>query len=423
VSTRIERIRFYDGEYLRAFDFEAEQGYHRLMRQRLNQELHLCGIVEGLQIEADKDSVPGATQYNITTGMAIDHYGREIVVDQAFVLRGSVLSTKNLKAGKNAVVIFYKQTASSLPSAGYALCNDPSQNTRWLESFDVVLIPDPPAKFTGEMLHPDTGEYGLLLGTVTLVANLNGFSITTPITRERLYIGLRAGRIQHPQPTTTYAIDPLAKKSDPTDPAPEGTLDVNPAIFAERDIQTRQNVLIGDDFDVAAADQVTKFPAPFPPTGNVKVSNNLILRGDLFASSNGKWYGLKDYIKTLIPEFMTGNFTIEPKANNPNPSNDTVVLSKTSNLKSVSSAQVMVSLAGVELIPKNQLWPNWWDKINNDPITTQVSAVAVKKAGTENQFDIKVSWTVGPRTTPVNISDSVLDVKSLQVSYLIIFYP
>jgi hypothetical protein len=194
-------------------------------------------------------------------------------------------------------------------------------------------------------------------------------------------------------------------------------------VFAERDIQTKQNLLVGDDFDVNKADQVTKFPDPFPAAGNVKVSNNLILRGDMFASLNGKWYGLKDYVKSFLPEFMTGTLSIEPKANNPNPSNDTVVVSKTSNLKSVSSAQVMVSLAGIERNPKNTLLNDWWNKIGNDPITTQVSAVAVKKAGTENQFDIKVSWTIGPRTTPANVSNAVLDVKSLLVSYLIIFYP
>jgi hypothetical protein len=424
MSTRIERVRFFDGEYLRALDLDAEQAYHRLMRQRLNSELHLFGIVEGLELQTDKDSVPGAEQYNISQGMAIDQSGREMIVSQPYVLRGDVLKKKNLQAGENAVGIFYKQTASSLPSAGYAICNDPSQNTRWLELFDIVFIPAATLATTdpvGELVHPDTGEKGLRLGTITLVNNVNGFSLTNPVTEKRVYIGIRAGRVVHPL-TIQSTLDPLKKNSDPKDPPPQGALDVEPAIFARQDIQAKENLFVGDDFEVKDADRVTKFPAPFPASGNVKIASNLILRGDMFASLNGKWYGLKDYVKSFLPEFVSDTKKITPGPNLPNPSTDTIVMPITSKLKFVTTAQVMVSLSGIELLGHGPLL-DWWKHIGNDPIRTEVSATAVKKAGTDNQFDINFTWTVGPRTTPPLIADAAIEVKSLLVTYLIIFYP
>ena len=36
MSNQIERLRYYDGEYLRSYDFTDEQAYHIEMRRRLN---------------------------------------------------------------------------------------------------------------------------------------------------------------------------------------------------------------------------------------------------------------------------------------------------------------------------------------------------------------------------------------------------
>jgi len=69
VST-IDRIRYYDGEFLRAFDFDDEQVYHLEMRRRLNRYLHLYGIAQGLDLVVSTDSV-GVT---LPAGLAIDAY-------------------------------------------------------------------------------------------------------------------------------------------------------------------------------------------------------------------------------------------------------------------------------------------------------------------------------------------------------------
>ena len=49
-NTDIERLNYYEGEFLGAVDFEAEQEYHRDMRRRHNLGQHTWGIVAGLDL-------------------------------------------------------------------------------------------------------------------------------------------------------------------------------------------------------------------------------------------------------------------------------------------------------------------------------------------------------------------------------------
>src|SRR5215469_2460472 len=80
--TDIERLNYYEGEFLGAVDFQAEQEYHRDMRRRHNVGQHTWGIVSGLDIA--QVPVPGSTSnavdVYIQPGMAVDGFGREIVV-------------------------------------------------------------------------------------------------------------------------------------------------------------------------------------------------------------------------------------------------------------------------------------------------------------------------------------------------------
>src|SRR5208337_2579073 len=205
----IERIRYYDGEYLRAFDFAAEQGYHVDMRRRLNMALHLYGIVEGLQLTPSSNA--GITQVSINPGMAIDPYGREIFLlapytfdDQADVLANHITSSGNYQ-----VWIQYSRIADTPPSVGYASCNETDQTTRWRETCKVVLLkssgtPDIPA-VTDDISeeNPDTDtSNGVFLGFVTVTPNsvTGAFSLppTQPAQPAPVYIGLCAQQIQPP---------------------------------------------------------------------------------------------------------------------------------------------------------------------------------------------------------------------------------
>jgi hypothetical protein len=79
--TDIERLNYYEGEYLGAVDFEAEQEYHRDTRRRHNVGQHTWGIVGGLSLaQIQNGAGAGQVDVSLMPGMAIDAFGREIVV-------------------------------------------------------------------------------------------------------------------------------------------------------------------------------------------------------------------------------------------------------------------------------------------------------------------------------------------------------
>lgn len=81
IITNIERLNYYEGEYLGAGDFDAEQQYHRDMRRRHSIGQHTYGIVAGLDLAQVPNGGPnGEVDVFLMPGMAVDGFGREIVV-------------------------------------------------------------------------------------------------------------------------------------------------------------------------------------------------------------------------------------------------------------------------------------------------------------------------------------------------------
>jgi hypothetical protein len=76
------RPNFFPGRLLTADDLREEQEYHREKHRRLLQMLHGSGVVDGLEVDVASD---GAT-ISIEPGVAIDGYGREIILDDMVVL-------------------------------------------------------------------------------------------------------------------------------------------------------------------------------------------------------------------------------------------------------------------------------------------------------------------------------------------------
>jgi YVTN family beta-propeller protein len=70
----IQRLHYFNGQFLHENDFTVEQDYHLSMRRSHNRRAHSPGIVSGLEVQ------PGIGQVIVTAGMAIDPDGREIVV-------------------------------------------------------------------------------------------------------------------------------------------------------------------------------------------------------------------------------------------------------------------------------------------------------------------------------------------------------
>jgi hypothetical protein len=83
-NTDIERLNYYEGEFLGAADFQAEQEYHREMRRRHNLGQHTWGIVTGLDLiqapSGNANSNGTIVDVFLQPGMAVDGFGREIVL-------------------------------------------------------------------------------------------------------------------------------------------------------------------------------------------------------------------------------------------------------------------------------------------------------------------------------------------------------
>ena len=69
------RNRYFSGELLDADDFTAEQEYHVGKRRLLNRTAVGVGVLCGLEVAATPDG-----ELKVEPGVALDHYGREIVV-------------------------------------------------------------------------------------------------------------------------------------------------------------------------------------------------------------------------------------------------------------------------------------------------------------------------------------------------------
>jgi hypothetical protein len=163
-SLSIERLRYYQRQYLGALDFEDEQAYHRSMRRRHNIGPHTWGIVAGLELD---ERLPAAgsnapIEIHVLPGMAIDGFGREIVVLEPFRIDPDPQLFKGLTEAEYVPVwITYQEEPARQPAAGYEQCQDGDQATRVLERWRILVGPQPLLHqdiiVAGQVVHPATG--------------------------------------------------------------------------------------------------------------------------------------------------------------------------------------------------------------------------------------------------------------------------
>lgn len=447
MSTRIERLRYYDGEYLRSFDFEAEQNYHLEMRRRLNMGLHLPGIVEGLEIQSRLEST--VTTAWINPGMAVDAYGREIfvVAPKTFDLGDDAFRSNRINPpGEFSVWLRFRKNAAGAQSVGYTSCNERGVTTRWQESFDVVLLlTGSPEEKTynnastapvpmGDMSEDAaTDRVAVYLGTVRISAD-GEFAIPDPkqlppakeqvtsseVDGGRPYIGVRAQRIAPPVDAgSNFNILTLNTAQNPPT-----SVEVDGTFFA------KENLIVGGDFDVV--------PKSITPArnGNAKVTGDLYLQGSMYSLQNGKFVPLDAYIanaiRNFVPDIKTGTVPIAigqiPKGTTapPTAASGSVTFTVNSALTRISSYSFSSSLAKVEF--------DTTDHVNNiltpaksiQGLSVEVMAKVSPSTGTApvNPFDVTLSWSIAPTLTdPGNPANLLVPVKSLAIAYTIIFYP
>lgn len=366
----IDRVRYYDGEFLRAFDFSDEQTYHMEMRRRLNRYLHLFGIVQGLNLV----SPSGSTDVSIMPGLAIDAFGREIYVFAPYTLGDSdVTANRITKAGIYDVWLRYQKTPSTPPSSGYGDCNQANQYTRWVESFSVALLgspsnPFPYPKFADDDTDDPSGDHvGVLLGTVSIDPISATATFSAPkFDRRCKLLGVIAQRINTPPDSDTAQVSsqlqPFNFWNQPsgglnTSLSPPASLEIEPNIFAEK------NLILGPDFNLAqTAGGVAITPKPKFVTGpgSAKLAGDLIVQGNIYSfladPVNPQWLGLSAYVQQLVqqglPDISTGSLPVSIPATGTFAggafTGSAQVPVTMNRLKSFGSQQVIVSFSQIE---------------------------------------------------------------------------
>ena len=135
----IARVHYFERQFLRTQDLADEQAYHLAMRRRHNIAHHVWGIVRGLELVADTEG-----NLFVQPGMAIDGYGRELVVPDIRPLPMNVFVEK----GSDVLDVWveYDRIAGDPAPRGYAGCGGDTslRPYRWQEHPLIrVTVPDP----------------------------------------------------------------------------------------------------------------------------------------------------------------------------------------------------------------------------------------------------------------------------------------
>ncbi len=233
MSNQTERPVFYEDQILGAADLTSTVEYSRSQQARHNRYLHLCGIAQGLEftsVEAGESN----DKYKIITlspGMAIDGWGREIVVPQAERVSEDKFYQLNLTVG----LVGDKLTATWFPvylvgqeqSAPQSSFNTSSScgnslATRQIEGYDItfgrpITVQDLDTQDAANVTNgAGKGGWKILLGYVSVNENgdkftdfkyeVNGFG--------RRYAGVQADEIAARGGTLkmrTQSADPTGK--------------------------------------------------------------------------------------------------------------------------------------------------------------------------------------------------------------------
>ena len=127
-----KRMNFFDRQFLRAADFQAEQAYSLDRRRRHNRLLHTPGVADGLVVSG----TVGASTVQVSPGTAYDASGREIVLATSRQVDISAVT------GATAYITIAYQESGSDPSTDPGVTGT---STRIQESPALAAGANPPA--------------------------------------------------------------------------------------------------------------------------------------------------------------------------------------------------------------------------------------------------------------------------------------
>jgi hypothetical protein len=300
--TDIERLNYYEGEFLGAVDFQAEQEYHRDMRRRHNLGQHTWGIVSGLDLVQVPNGGTTPPPGNLPTvdiylqpGVAVDAFGREIVVLNKTQLTQDLFAAYGNLTGLHTMYIWisYAQLMLQPPADACTALNQPNAFGRLQEAFaltatndsksppngvivvDGKTLPLPTPLETGDIVFPpddsipyqefstdDSAIWYVALGRVSWDASNGVFVQQTKTNLDdtwlavgRQYAGIVASTIYAPAASTTYAPGPALTLKDrfTVSPLPAGSngvsVEVEGSLTVDLLLDAEQNILVGSAFD------------------------------------------------------------------------------------------------------------------------------------------------------------------------------
>src|SRR6185503_12460295 len=141
----IERAVFYEGQILGAADLTTAAEYDRNQQARHERYLHLWGIAGGLQLTGkdEKDAQDHPYQkVTVSAGVAIDGWGREIVVPEDFLLSEQLFDDLNRAipdqdgTARYPVFLIGRDQAAAQAAMATRAC-DNSQPTRTIDGYAI----------------------------------------------------------------------------------------------------------------------------------------------------------------------------------------------------------------------------------------------------------------------------------------------
>jgi hypothetical protein len=223
----IARPTFYEGEILPAADLIAAVDYARNQTARHDRYLHRWGIVDGLALQGKQTATASGQKYTavtLTAGIAIDGYGRELVLpaDQAVDASG-LASVVSPQSGVWYPVFLQGRDQAATPSASPANVCAATSPTQVQEIAEIGFGP------AGSQLNPDQQgspaltdppDDGVSVGPWRI---LLGYVQWDPVTREfadvgdepagtgvaRRYIGVTAATVVSPGGSVRLSTHPV----------------------------------------------------------------------------------------------------------------------------------------------------------------------------------------------------------------------
>lgn len=129
-----ERPQFFEGQYLGADDLQVLLDYCRDQIRRHLLGSHTWGVLAGIDIVYPPQP-DGSTQAFLTPGVAVDGYGRAVVVAAPYPIDAGALAGQ--PAGEVTVWLRWRQTLGGGVRAGFEVCDASDAFERYVEGFSL----------------------------------------------------------------------------------------------------------------------------------------------------------------------------------------------------------------------------------------------------------------------------------------------